>query len=264
MIQVEGDPASPISRGRLCPKGAATKNMHDGPLREYKVKYRRPYGTAWEELPLDEAMEMIVDRIVATREETWEEETPEGNPAKRTMGDREPRRRDARQRGELPDQEAPHRARHRPGREPGPHMTQLHGAQSGHLVRARRRHRLPAGPAERGLHHDHGLEHGGEPSRRLPVGDGGARAGRARCIHVDPRFTRTSAMATKHVGIRAGSRHRVPRRRRQLHPRERALVRRVRQALHERAGDRRRASSRTPRTTTASSPAGTPRRASTT
>jgi formate dehydrogenase major subunit len=85
VIQVEGDPASPISRGRLCPKGAATKNMHDGPLREYKVKYRRPYGTRWEELSLDEAMEMIVDRIVSTRDETWEEETPDGNPAKRTM-----------------------------------------------------------------------------------------------------------------------------------------------------------------------------------
>jgi formate dehydrogenase major subunit len=86
VIQVEGDPASPISRGRLCPKGAATKNMHSGPLREYKVKYRRPYGTQWEELPLDQAMEMIVDRILSTREKTWEEQTPEGNPARRTLG----------------------------------------------------------------------------------------------------------------------------------------------------------------------------------
>jgi formate dehydrogenase major subunit len=85
VIQVVGDTASPFSRGRLCPKGAATKNMHDGPLREYKVRYRRPYGTSWEELSLDDAMEMIVDRIVTTRDETWEEETPEGNPARRTM-----------------------------------------------------------------------------------------------------------------------------------------------------------------------------------
>jgi formate dehydrogenase major subunit len=85
VIQVEGDPASPISRGRLCPKGAATKNMHSGPLREYKVKYRRPYGTHWEELELDQAMDMIVDRIVRTRDEHWQEETPEGNPAKRTL-----------------------------------------------------------------------------------------------------------------------------------------------------------------------------------
>ena len=85
MIQVEGDPASPISRGRLCPKGAATKNMHDGPLREYKVKYRRPYGTEWEELSLDEAMEMIVDRIVRRATRHWEER-PGGKPAQRTMG----------------------------------------------------------------------------------------------------------------------------------------------------------------------------------
>ncbi len=85
VTQVEGDPASPISRGRLCPKGAATKNMHAGPLREYKVKYRRPYGTEWEELPLEQAMDMIVYRILRTRDETWEDETPEGNPARRTM-----------------------------------------------------------------------------------------------------------------------------------------------------------------------------------
>jgi formate dehydrogenase major subunit len=60
--------------------------MHDGPRREYTVKYRRPYGTQWEELSLEDAMEMIVDRILTTREETWEETTPQGNPAKRTMG----------------------------------------------------------------------------------------------------------------------------------------------------------------------------------
>jgi formate dehydrogenase major subunit len=86
VIQVEGDPASPISRGRLCPKGAATRNMHAGPLREYKVKYRRPYGTHWEELPLEQAMEMIADRVIRTREETWQDETADGMPARRTMG----------------------------------------------------------------------------------------------------------------------------------------------------------------------------------
>jgi formate dehydrogenase major subunit len=86
VTQIEGDPASPISRGRLCPKGAASKNMHSGPLREQRVKYRPPYGRRWQELSLDEAMEMIADRIVQTREATWEEATPEGNPAKRTMG----------------------------------------------------------------------------------------------------------------------------------------------------------------------------------
>jgi formate dehydrogenase major subunit len=82
----DADPASPISRGRLCPKGAASKSLHSGPLREYRVKYRPPYGTAWEDLPLDRAVDMIADRIVATREATWEAETPDGNPARRTMG----------------------------------------------------------------------------------------------------------------------------------------------------------------------------------
>ena len=86
VTQIEGDPASPISRGRLCPKGAASKNYVQSPLREYKVKYRRPYGARWEELSLDEAMDMIVERVIRTREETWQEETPDGKPAKRTLG----------------------------------------------------------------------------------------------------------------------------------------------------------------------------------
>ena len=86
VTQIEGDPASPISRGRLCPKGAASKNYLQSPLREYKVKYRRPYGTRWEELSLDEAMDMIVERIIRTREETWQQETDDGKPAKRTLG----------------------------------------------------------------------------------------------------------------------------------------------------------------------------------
>src|ERR671934_1397282 len=77
ITQIEGDPASPISRGRLCPKGAASRNYVMSPRREYKVKYRRPYGTRWEELPLERAMEMIAERIVKTREETWQEQDEE-------------------------------------------------------------------------------------------------------------------------------------------------------------------------------------------
>jgi formate dehydrogenase major subunit len=85
ITHIEGDPASPISRGRLCPKGQASKSYAQSPLREYKVKYRRPYGTAWEELSLDDAMEMIADRLIKTRAETWEWKTEDGNPANRTM-----------------------------------------------------------------------------------------------------------------------------------------------------------------------------------
>jgi len=82
---IEGDPASPISRGRLCPKGQASKSYVQSPLREYRVKYRRPFGTRWEELSLDEAMEMIAERIIETRAATWEKQTPDGAPANRTM-----------------------------------------------------------------------------------------------------------------------------------------------------------------------------------
>jgi formate dehydrogenase major subunit len=72
VIQVEGDPDSPVSRGRLCPKGSATKQLVTGPAREYRVKYRRPNGTDWEELSLDRAMDMIADRVIATRAATWD------------------------------------------------------------------------------------------------------------------------------------------------------------------------------------------------
>jgi len=85
VTQIEGDPASPVSRGRLCPKGAATQNYVQSPLREYKVKYRRPYGNQWEELSLDDAMDMIVERIVSTREENWHEQNEKGDPARRTL-----------------------------------------------------------------------------------------------------------------------------------------------------------------------------------
>jgi formate dehydrogenase major subunit len=86
ITQIEGDPDSPISRGRLCPKGSATRELVTGPGREYRVKYRRPRGTRWEELPLATAMEMIADRVIATRRETWEDADDEDRPLRRTMG----------------------------------------------------------------------------------------------------------------------------------------------------------------------------------
>jgi formate dehydrogenase major subunit len=85
ITHIDGDPASPISRGRLCPKGQASKSYVQSPLREYRVKYRRAYGTTWEELSLDDAIEMIVNRIIATRAETWQERMDSGDPANRTM-----------------------------------------------------------------------------------------------------------------------------------------------------------------------------------
>src|SRR5213075_2146047 len=86
VTQIEGDPASPISRGRLCPKGAASKSYVTSPLREYKVKYRRPGGTRWEELSLDRAMDMIADRVIEARSGGWEEQDEEGAKLARTLG----------------------------------------------------------------------------------------------------------------------------------------------------------------------------------
>jgi len=86
VVQIEGDPDSPISRGRLCPKGAASAGFVNSPLREYKVKYRRPHGTEWEELELATAMDMIAERILKTRAETWEDTNPDGHPLRRTLG----------------------------------------------------------------------------------------------------------------------------------------------------------------------------------
>jgi formate dehydrogenase major subunit len=86
VVHIEGDPDSPISRGRLCPKGAGSAGYVNSPLREYKVKYRRPFGCAWEELDLEQAMEMIADRFVATRARTWEDTNADGLPLRRTLG----------------------------------------------------------------------------------------------------------------------------------------------------------------------------------
>ena len=85
VVQIEGDPDSPISRGRLCPKGSASKQLVTGSSREQKIKYRRPYGTEWEDLDLDTAMQMIADRVLDSRKKGWQD-TQDGLPVRRTMG----------------------------------------------------------------------------------------------------------------------------------------------------------------------------------
>jgi formate dehydrogenase major subunit len=86
VIQIEGDPDSPISRGRLCPKGSASRALHEHPAREYKVKYRPPHGTEWEELDLDTAMDMIADRLIAARDAGWQDVDEDGRRLQRTLG----------------------------------------------------------------------------------------------------------------------------------------------------------------------------------
>jgi formate dehydrogenase major subunit len=86
VVQIEGDPDSPISRGRLCPKGSASKGLVTSPLRQTTVKYRRPGGTEWEALELETAMDMIADRILETRARTWQDTGDDGKPRRRTLG----------------------------------------------------------------------------------------------------------------------------------------------------------------------------------
>jgi formate dehydrogenase major subunit len=85
VVQIEGDPDSPISRGRLCPKGSASLQLTTGPSRQYRVLYRRPHGTEWEPLELDVAMDMIADRVIDSRRKGWQWEV-EGARTRRTLG----------------------------------------------------------------------------------------------------------------------------------------------------------------------------------
>jgi formate dehydrogenase major subunit len=86
VVQIEGDPDSPVSRGRLCPKGSASLQLTTGSARRYDVLYRRPGGTGWEPLRLDTAMDMVAERVIRTRAETWQWQDAEGRRVRRTMG----------------------------------------------------------------------------------------------------------------------------------------------------------------------------------
>jgi formate dehydrogenase major subunit len=85
VIQIEGDPDSPVSRGRLCPKGSASLQLTTGSAREYKVKYRRSFGKDWEDLDLDKAMDMIAERVIESRRRGWQQRI-DGRQTRRTLG----------------------------------------------------------------------------------------------------------------------------------------------------------------------------------
>lgn len=85
VIQIEGDPDSPVSRGRLCPRGSSSLQLTTGSARELRVRYRRPYGTDWEDLDLDTAMDMIADRVIKSRRKGWQWEV-DGKRTRRTLG----------------------------------------------------------------------------------------------------------------------------------------------------------------------------------
>ncbi len=86
VVQIEGDPDSPISRGRLCPKGAASEQLVNFPRRVTTVRYRAPHATDWQDLDLDTALDMIADRFLEARRAHWEDLDEKGHPLRRTMG----------------------------------------------------------------------------------------------------------------------------------------------------------------------------------
>jgi formate dehydrogenase major subunit len=91
VIQIEGNPDSPISRGRLCPKGSASKQLVTGSHRQQKVLYRAPYTSEWTELELGIAMDMVTDRVLDARNKGWQNyhpngKDPNGDFVRRTLG----------------------------------------------------------------------------------------------------------------------------------------------------------------------------------
>jgi len=86
LVDIEGNPRSPINQGTLCPKGSATRQLVQQPGRLTSVRYRRPGGTEWEDLELETAMDMIAERVVAARERGWQVHDHERRRVNRTLG----------------------------------------------------------------------------------------------------------------------------------------------------------------------------------
>jgi formate dehydrogenase major subunit len=84
IMDIEGNPESPINAGTLCPKGSATFGLHASPYRWTKVRYRRPYSGEWEDLSLEEALGMIAERVKKTRDESWEDRDEDGKKLNRS------------------------------------------------------------------------------------------------------------------------------------------------------------------------------------
>ncbi|QPP06516.1 molybdopterin-dependent oxidoreductase [Streptomyces bathyalis] len=203
VVQIEGDPDSPVSRGRLCPKGSATLQLTTGDARRHEVLYRRPYGKDWERLDLETAMDMVAERVIRTRRETWES-THEGMRVNRTLGI-------ATLGGAALDNEENYL------------IKKLFTALG--VVQIENQARVCHSSTVAGLGTSFGrggattflqdlqnsdciVIEGSNFAEAHPVGFQWvmeAKARGAKVIHVDPRFTRTSALADLHVPIRAGT-----------------------------------------------------------
>jgi formate dehydrogenase major subunit len=86
VVQIEGDADSPVSRGRLCPKGAASEQLVNSPGRQTKVLYRAPYGNQWKHIDNETALEMIAERFLESRRRSWQDRDDKGRLLRRTMG----------------------------------------------------------------------------------------------------------------------------------------------------------------------------------
>ncbi|NYI04878.1 formate dehydrogenase [Allostreptomyces psammosilenae] len=203
VVQIEGDPDSPVSRGRLCPKGSASLQLTTGPSRRHTVLHRRPYAADWEELDLATAMEMVADRVLRARREGWQDEH-DGVPVRRTLGL-------ASLGGATLDNEENYL------------IKKLFTALG--VVQVENQARVCHSSTVAGLGTSFGrggattflqdLQHadcivieGSNFAEAHPVGFQWVMEAKARgatVIHVDPRFSRTSALADLYVPIRAGT-----------------------------------------------------------
>jgi formate dehydrogenase major subunit len=86
VVQIEGDPDSPVSRGRLCPKGSASEQLVNSPGRATTMLYRRPGGSEWERIGLERATDMIADRMIESRNRWWQQHDEHGRRLNRTLG----------------------------------------------------------------------------------------------------------------------------------------------------------------------------------
>jgi formate dehydrogenase major subunit len=86
LVDIEGNPRSPVNQGTLCPKGSASRQLVQQPHRLLTVRYRAPHATEWRELDLETAMDMIAERVIAAREAGWQDVNDEGFRVDRTLG----------------------------------------------------------------------------------------------------------------------------------------------------------------------------------
>ncbi len=86
IVNIEGNPDSPINAGNLCPKGAATFQLHVNPNRVTQVLHRAPGADHWEEMDLNQAMDRVAQLTKQTRDETFEEKLPNGKVVNHTLG----------------------------------------------------------------------------------------------------------------------------------------------------------------------------------